>query len=87
LKARMSKKQPQTRDKESFQRMNYLYQAAHCVLAQNPENQELVRFYTHTMRTIGRRLVIKSDPSIKRNVCKRCSSLLVPGITATVRLR
>ncbi|RXM99614.1 Ribonuclease P protein subunit p21 [Acipenser ruthenus] len=72
---------------EAFQRLNYLYQAAHCVLAQNPDNVELARFYCHTERTISRRLVLRQDPSVKRTVCKKCCSLLIPGVTATVRQR
>jgi RNase P subunit RPR2 len=28
-----------------------------------------------------------SDPAIKRTLCKRCSQLLIPGITASVRIR
>ncbi|XP_063809664.1 ribonuclease P protein subunit p21 [Pseudophryne corroboree] len=75
----------QIKDKEAFQRLNFLYQAAHCVLAQNPENVELARFYCHTERTISKRLVLRQDPSIKRTICKRCSSLLLSGITCTVR--
>ncbi|XP_060679604.1 ribonuclease P protein subunit p21 [Hemiscyllium ocellatum] len=27
------------------------------------------------------------DPSVKRTICKRCSTLLIPGITAVVRQR
>ncbi|XP_074524697.1 ribonuclease P protein subunit p21 [Halichoeres trimaculatus] len=73
--------------REAYQRMNYLYQAAHCVLAQNPENVELARFYCLTQKTISRRLVIRQDPSVKRTICKRCSSLLIPGVTATTRQR
>ncbi|XP_048866983.1 ribonuclease P protein subunit p21 [Brienomyrus brachyistius] len=75
------------KDKEALQRINFLYQAAHCVLAHNPENVELVRFYCFTQRTISRRLVLRQDPSVKRTICKKCCSLLVPGITATVRQR
>ncbi|XP_041036030.1 ribonuclease P protein subunit p21 [Carcharodon carcharias] len=75
------------KDKEAFQRLNFLYQAAHCVLGQNPENQELARFYCYTQRSISKRLVLRQDPSVKRSICKRCSSLLLPGLTATVRQR
>ncbi|XP_068124549.1 ribonuclease P protein subunit p21 [Hyperolius riggenbachi] len=75
----------QIKDKEAFQRLNYLYQAAHCVLAQNPENVELARFYCHTEKMISKRLVLRQDPSVKRTICKRCSSLLLSGITCTVR--
>ncbi|XP_073167309.1 ribonuclease P protein subunit p21 isoform X3 [Lepidochelys kempii] len=49
----------QVKDKEAFQRLSFLYQAAHCVLAQNPENQVLVRFYCHAQRSISRRLVLR----------------------------
>lgn len=75
------------KDKEAYQRLNYLYQAAHCVLAQNPENVELARFYCFTQKTIARRLVLRQDPSVKRTLCKKCCSLLIPGVTATTRQR
>ncbi|XP_026541681.1 ribonuclease P protein subunit p21 [Notechis scutatus] len=75
------------KDKEAFQRLNFLYQAAHCVLAQNPNNQELARFYCHTQNIISRRLVLRQDPSVKRTICKSCFSLLIPGVTSTVRQR
>ncbi|XP_076008905.1 ribonuclease P protein subunit p21 [Genypterus blacodes] len=75
----------QMKDKESYQRLNFLYQAAHCVVAQQPENVALARFYCFTQRTIARRLVLRQDPSVKRTLCKRCCSLLIPGVTASVR--
>ncbi|KAG7467783.1 hypothetical protein JOB18_040413 [Solea senegalensis] len=73
------------KDKDAYQRLNFLYQAAHCVVSQNPENVELARFYTFTQRTIARRLVLRQDPSVKRTLCKKCYSLLIPGVTATTR--
>ncbi|XP_071954302.1 ribonuclease P protein subunit p21-like [Antedon mediterranea] len=73
--------------KDAFQRMNFLYQAAHLTLKQDPENEELVRFYIHTMRMIAQRLVLRIEPEIKRTICKKCSLLLVPGITAITRIR
>ncbi|XP_075411413.1 ribonuclease P protein subunit p21 [Tenrec ecaudatus] len=75
------------KDREAFQRLSFLYQAAHCVLAQDPENQALARFYCHTERTIAKRLVLRRDPSVKRTLCRGCSSLLVPGLTCTQRQR
>ncbi|XP_023809750.1 ribonuclease P protein subunit p21 [Oryzias latipes] len=77
----------QLKDKEAHQRLNYLYQAAHCVLAQNPKNVELARFYCFTQKTIARRLVLRQDPSVKRTLCKGCCTLLIPGVTATTRQR
>ncbi|MEQ2293359.1 Ribonuclease P protein subunit p21, partial [Ameca splendens] len=47
------------KDKEAYQRLNYLYQAAHCVLSQSPDNVELARFYCFTQKTIARRLVLR----------------------------
>ncbi|XP_069006719.1 ribonuclease P protein subunit p21 [Embiotoca jacksoni] len=73
--------------KEAHQRLNYLYQAAHCVLSQNPVNVELARFYCFTQKTIAKRLVLRQDPSVKRTLCKKCCSLLIPGVTATTRQR
>uniref|UniRef100_A0A9L0KBC7 Ribonuclease P/MRP subunit p21 n=1 Tax=Equus asinus TaxID=9793 RepID=A0A9L0KBC7_EQUAS len=64
-----------------------LPQAAHCVLAQDPENQALATFYCHTERTIAKRLVLRRDPSVKRTLCRGCSSLLIPGLTCTQRQR
>ncbi|KAL2791508.1 ribonuclease P protein subunit p21 isoform 1 [Daubentonia madagascariensis] len=83
------------KDREAFQRLNFLYQAAHCVLAQDPENQALARFYCHTERTIAKRLVLRRpssfstprDPSVKRTLCRGCSSPLIPGLTCTQRQR
>ncbi|XP_060933606.1 ribonuclease P protein subunit p21 [Limanda limanda] len=75
----------QLKDREAYQRLNYLHQAAHCVLSQNPENVELARFYSFTQRTVARRLVLRQDPSVKRTICKKCFSLLIPGVTATIR--
>ncbi|XP_013393903.1 ribonuclease P protein subunit p21 isoform X1 [Lingula anatina] len=74
-------------NKDAFQRMNFLYQAAHHALASNPDNVEMVRFYTHSLKNIAKRKVLRLDPSLKRTMCKRCSMLLVPGVSATVRVR
>lgn len=73
------------KDRDAYLRLNFLYQAAHCVLAQNPDNIELARFYCFTQKTIARRLVLRQDPSVKRTLCKKCCSLLIPGVTATTR--
>ncbi|XP_047588283.1 ribonuclease P protein subunit p21 isoform X4 [Lutra lutra] len=75
------------KDREAFQRLSFLYQAAHCVLAQDPMNQALARFYCYTERTIAKRLVLRRDPSVKRTLCRGCSSLLIPGLTCTQRQR
>ncbi|XP_064605244.1 ribonuclease P protein subunit p21-like [Liolophura sinensis] len=74
-------------NREIFQRINYLYQAAHMVLKNCPSNTELVRFYMQSIKTMAKRQVLRLDPSIKRNICKKCFMLLVPGISASVRFK
>ncbi|GAB1600803.1 ribonuclease P protein subunit p21-like [Argonauta hians] len=73
--------------KESFQRINFLYQAAYLTLTVNPQNTGLVRFYINTLKTIAQRQVLRLDPHLKRTICKKCFSLLVPGLTAKIRSR
>ncbi|XP_071813955.1 ribonuclease P protein subunit p21-like [Apostichopus japonicus] len=68
-------------------RMNHLFQMAHQVLLSKPENKNLARFYISMMKRIATRLVMKLHPSIKRAICKKCDMLLIPGITATVRIK
>ncbi|XP_022366711.1 ribonuclease P protein subunit p21 isoform X2 [Enhydra lutris kenyoni] len=67
------------KDREAFQRLSFLYQ--------DPMNQALARFYCYTERTIAKRLVLRRDPSVKRTLCRGCSSLLIPGLTCTQRQR
>nr|XP_034345457.1 ribonuclease P protein subunit p21-like [Arvicanthis niloticus] len=71
------------KDQEAFQRLSFLYQAAHCILSENPENQALARFYCYTEKTIAKRLVLQQDPSVKRTLCCSWSSLLIPGLACT----
>ncbi|ORX45261.1 hypothetical protein DM01DRAFT_360705 [Hesseltinella vesiculosa] len=45
----------------------------------------LARYYNTNMKKIGRRLVIRVDPHIKRSICKRCDTPLLPVATSTTR--
>jgi ribonuclease P protein subunit RPR2 len=47
----------------------------------------LGRFYINTMKTIGTKQVLRVDPSIKRTLCKRCETILLPGVTSRVRVK
>ncbi|CAG8651017.1 13135_t:CDS:2 [Acaulospora morrowiae] len=47
----------------------------------------LGRFYVNTMKTIGTKQVLRIDPSIKRTLCRRCETLLLPGVTSRVRIK
>ncbi|XP_072102985.1 ribonuclease P protein subunit p21 [Mobula birostris] len=56
------------KDRDAMLRVNFLYQAAHCVLAGNPDNSPLVRFYCHTQRSVCKRLVLRQNGSVPVNV-------------------
>ncbi|KAF7782981.1 hypothetical protein Agabi119p4_2357 [Agaricus bisporus var. burnettii] len=48
---------------------------------------DLARMYVRTMNVVGQRTTTKMDPSVKRTICKSCSSVLIPGISARIRNR
>ncbi|KAI8062210.1 RNAse P Rpr2/Rpp21/SNM1 subunit domain-containing protein [Gongronella butleri] len=56
-------------------------------LARQHQLHPLARYYNANMKKIGRRLVIRVDPHIKRRICKRCDSPLIPALTSTVRVK
>ena len=87
-----------TKAPESAARMNFLYQAAHTILDdKNSEeksnskttksNQIVAAYYTQLMVGIGHKSVLRSSKELKRTICKGCRSLLVPGKTATVKIK
>ncbi|NXV10447.1 RPP21 protein, partial [Cettia cetti] len=57
-------------------------QAAHWALPRSPG---LARFFCSTQRAAARRLVLRMAPSVKRRLCRRCCSLLLPGEGARLR--
>eukprot|EP00128_Syssomonas_multiformis_P008028 Colp12_sorted_trinity150504_noHs@21602 len=81
------KKKLSVPNREAYERLNFLYQASHLTLGSNaPSKVELSRFYNHTFKTVCKKLVLKIDPKVKRSMCKKCSALLMPGVTSTVRV-
>ncbi|CAG8483953.1 10467_t:CDS:2 [Ambispora gerdemannii] len=66
-----------TKDEKSTAKRNKSYQNI----------GSLGRFYLNTMRNIGKKQVLRIEPSVKRNICKRCDSLLVPGFTSRARVK
>lgn len=76
---------PNIQNKETFQRMNYLYQAASLSTLQNQDS--LAHFYANTLRSIGKKNVLRLDPSIKRSICVRCDAILIPAISSNARFK
>ncbi|CAJ0753726.1 21049_t:CDS:2 [Entrophospora sp. SA101] len=89
----------QIQHRELYQRMNFLYQAATLMTTTSTSNNSSIvsndnnklasvgRFYINTMKTIGKKQVIRMDPSVKRTLCKKCETLLLPSITSHVRIK
>ncbi|THH28390.1 hypothetical protein EUX98_g5806 [Antrodiella citrinella] len=48
---------------------------------------DLSRVYVKSIKTIGQKTNVKLDPAVKRTLCKECNVVLVPGATATVRVK
>ncbi|KAI9565161.1 hypothetical protein GHT06_008937 [Daphnia sinensis] len=72
---------------DGFQRMNFLYQASVVMLNAVPSCSSLSSFYGTNMVSIGKKLQLKLDPSLKRTMCKGCKSLLIPGKTAVIKIQ
>ena len=70
--------------RESYERINFLYQAAMQVVTSQPHNVELTRYYMKCLRDIKEKKVLRLSREMKRTICDRCNMLLVPGITASV---
>ncbi|KAI8590780.1 RNAse P Rpr2/Rpp21/SNM1 subunit domain-containing protein [Geranomyces variabilis] len=47
----------------------------------------LSRFYIRTRRAVERKLVLRSHPAFKRSLCKHCKGLLLPGVSASVKVK
>ncbi len=76
---------PKEAGHESFDRMNYLYQAAEVTV--KSKVRDLDRQLLRNMWSLSKKTVKKLDPSLKRTLCKGCGGLLQPGTTARVRVR
>ncbi|KAH9061229.1 Rpr2-domain-containing protein [Lactarius vividus] len=42
--------------------------------------------YVRAMRLIGQKTTPVTDPTVKRTLCKGCDTVLIPGLSATVRV-
>eukprot|EP01111_Echinosteliopsis_oligospora_P013468 TRINITY_DN4836_c0_g1_i1.p1 TRINITY_DN4836_c0_g1~~TRINITY_DN4836_c0_g1_i1.p1 ORF type:complete len:185 (+),score=61.36 TRINITY_DN4836_c0_g1_i1:102-656(+) len=86
----MAKKKPQKKKQDdqadAMTRMNYLYQASHLICLSPSLPSSIGRFYMNTMKRIATRSTLRLDKTIKRTMCKKCSSLLIPSISSSVRV-
>ncbi|KAH3758309.1 ribonuclease P protein subunit RPR2 [Pelomyxa schiedti] len=70
-------------NEDSFKRMNYLHQASLLLL---PAVPQLSAIYSRTLRTVAQKQVLRLSPSLKRSLCRICSTPLVAGVTARAKV-
>lgn len=70
--------------RDEYERISYLYQLSNHTL--NPKYSVLSRGYSRNATLISHKSVIKLTPNLKRSVCKKCDTLLIPGLTMTIRI-
>ena len=72
-------KKKASREEDALSRLSFLWSASHLMLTSDPE---LSQFYSWNIKKIGQRINLPLDKeSVKREYCKRCSSLMIPGAT------
>lgn len=55
-------------------------------LAKNEPDAELSRRYTKLIKLIGEHYKIRLPKELKNNICSKCSSILIPGKSLSVRI-
>ncbi|CDO92547.1 unnamed protein product [Kluyveromyces dobzhanskii CBS 2104] len=74
-------------NKEHYQRLNYLIQSSAFLSAQiNDTDESLSRNYMKNMDAIRKKNQLALSPQVKRQVCKKCHRLLVPGRNLEMRI-
>ncbi|KAL0227492.1 hypothetical protein RCL1_003636 [Eukaryota sp. TZLM3-RCL] len=78
------KKAKTVKNFQAYGRVNVLYQHGQAI-AKVPQEASLLRHYSSCLRQVSKKAVLKLHPALKRQICSYCSSLLVPGVTVSVR--
>lgn len=74
------------------QQVNHLYQASQLILSKRVQSKQSLNknsvfgYYSCVAMSCAKKNVYKIEHEVKRNICKGCEGLLVPGVTAQVRL-
>ena len=81
----MAKQQkPPKVHKDHYARTSFLFQAANFYASHG--NPIMSRMMLRSVDLVAKRTVLRVLPHIKRQVCKKCSSVLIPGLTMTVNI-
>ncbi|CAG9766049.1 unnamed protein product [Ceutorhynchus assimilis] len=73
--------------KETFQRINYLYQLCNKLTTENRAAHIASNHYSNLAVNISKKAVQRLDIDIKRTLCKGCRSILIPGVTCKIRIK
>lgn len=68
--------------KDEYTRITYLYQTS-CAL--HERYPQLARGYSRSGTIILKKSVLKLSPEMKRSVCKKCNTVMIPGISMRIR--
>ncbi|KAG4068276.1 hypothetical protein HA402_007796 [Bradysia odoriphaga] len=79
----MNQKQQKCHGKETFERMNFLYQAGTLMAGQNAA---LSCYYGQLCKSIAKKAVLRMEPNLHRTICKRCGNILKPSTTAELSI-
>ncbi|KAJ7747219.1 RNAse P Rpr2/Rpp21/SNM1 subunit domain-containing protein [Mycena metata] len=75
-------------NRDIMQRLNFMYQASRRAKKARKMNvHDLSKAYINSMKTVANKTMVKMDPAVKRTLCNGCNIVLVPGSTATVRVK
>jgi ribonuclease P protein subunit RPR2 len=77
-------KKPTWQIKIARERIQILFDLAEKEFKKHPERS---RRYVELARKIGLRYNIRLPKELKKKFCKNCNSLLVPGVSSSVRLK
>ncbi|KAK6346665.1 hypothetical protein TWF696_006783 [Orbilia brochopaga] len=85
--------QPPPPQRAVLSRLSFLYQASallslptEATSGQPSAPTGLPRYYTSHLLSVSRKSVQRLSPDVKHSICKRCSSVLIPGISCTNRV-
>lgn len=76
-------RKPEWQQKIAQERIQILFKLAKKEFRRHPERSKR---YIELARKIGLRYNVRLSKYLKRSFCKKCNSLLIPGLTSSVRL-
>lgn len=71
-------------NREYYARMSHLYQISNKFTTTHSEYQILARGYNRSLDLIAKKTTTKLSPHLKRTICKKCNTFLIPGLTVTI---